>query len=136
MARYGIVYTLTAGARDKRHIVEGWITGVPEGLKAQEVSDALERSPHLGTYSERGVFLGNRRLLTEKQLPAGHTVASDVREHSWEELTGEQKTGRVQLNVRVTPMERARYMNAAAAAGLSLTDWVKEALERAAGKEV
>jgi uncharacterized protein (DUF1778 family) len=50
-------------------------------------------------------------------------------------LKGEtQKTARI--NLRAEPDDKARYEKAAAKAGLSLTDWIKSRLDRAASREL
>jgi uncharacterized protein (DUF1778 family) len=40
------------------------------------------------------------------------------------------------INLRAEPAEKERYERAAERAGLSLTDWMKERLERAARREL
>lgn len=40
------------------------------------------------------------------------------------------------INMRTEPAEKERYEKAAERAGLSLTDWMKDRLERAAKREL
>jgi len=131
MIRYAIVYTLAAG-RERRHILEAWITDVPTDLKGPDVSQVLAESRHSADYSERGVWLGNRRLLTEAQLPKALETPADVRTIPWGEVAA-ASSQLVQLNVRVTAGERAAMQLAAKRAGLSFKDWAVSALRERAG---
>lgn len=132
MARFAVLYTLHMTARDKRHIVEAWIEDVPDGMKAAEVVEALQSSKYLAEFSERGVFMGNRRVLSDATLPKEYT-ATDARHIPWEELVAVGKGKAVQLNVRVSAAERAAFMAAAERSGSVFAEWVREALREKAG---
>ncbi len=131
MARFAVLYTIHMSARDRRNVVEAWVEGVPEGAKTVEVIEALKGSKYVADFSERGVFMGNRRVLGEPHLPKEYT-ATDAVSIAWEELTAASKN-MVQLNVRVPASERAAFMNAAAADGLPLAEWVRQTLRSKAG---
>ena len=47
-----------------------------------------------------------------------------------------QVTRTARINMRAEPSEKERYERAARKAGLSLTDWMKERLGRAAKREL
>lgn len=130
MPRFAIVYNLSAG-RERRHIVEAWITDVPPDVKAAEIVERLEGSRFSAEFSERGVFLGNRRVLSEAQMPKGATEAAELRNISWPEVAASSSAAPKQLNVRVPPAKLARYQRAAAAAGMKMAPWVTKALDDA-----
>lgn len=127
MTRYAVLYTLVMG-RDRRHIVDAWITDTPEGTKVTDVNRALKASKYLDEFSERGVFLANRRIVEERRLP-GDSEATDARTIPWTDLEGSGTM--VQLNVRLPASERALYANAAASAGVPLAEWVRSTLRAA-----
>lgn len=127
MARFAILYTLHHG-RARQHTIDAWVTDVPEGTKVTELAELLSESQYQAEFSDRGVFLANRRLVTEAQVPKGSEESGSLRTIPWAELTAGRAT-LVQLNVRVTASERAAVQLAAKAAGQSTADWVREAIQ-------
>lgn len=130
--RHGIVVTITAGAT-RHHIVEAWITDVPDDKKPTETAEALSESPHAAEYSEHGIFLANRKVIPEDKLPKGTRTPESAPEIPWKALAG---TESVQLNIRTTAAKRARWEMAASAAGHTgrnaFGDWIRQTLDAAA----
>ncbi|MFC9916323.1 hypothetical protein [Streptomyces sp. NPDC127197] len=126
--RYAVVRVLAVG-NTKRYAIEAFIEGIPDDVKGPEVVGILERSRYASEFSEMGIFLANRKVLPETKVPKT-AVADNAQTIEWKAL---QAKGSTQLNMRVPAQDRALWEMAAARAGLKLTDWAREILNREAG---
>ncbi|MET7303585.1 hypothetical protein [Embleya sp. NPDC005575] len=127
--RFALIQTITVGAT-KHHIVEAFIENAPEDTKNTDAVEALGSSKYAANYSERGIFLANRKIVTDSRIPkdADTTEAISI---EWKTLAAR---GSVQFNLRVPAPDKAGWDLAAARVGLSVTDWARQVLnEKAKG---
>lgn len=122
--RYAVIFTMAVG-QSKQRAVEAFIEDVPEDVKASDVAEALGNSRYAPEFSERGIFLANRRVTAEARIPKG-TDARDATAIEWKTLAG---TGSVQLNMRIPAREKAVWEMAASREGFpKVTAWMRHHL--------
>lgn len=127
MTDFAVIYTVSLGA-NKRSIFEARIKGVPEDIKAPEVTKALEGSARAAEFSEHGFFLANRKITPADKLPKG--ISGEPKVIDWRELSGDAT---IQMNLRIPGRERAAWEMAASRAGVPFRTWLRRSLADAAG---
>lgn len=124
MADFGVVQTVRVG-RSARHILRARVTGVPDGVSLEQVTDALTEAGLAP--AEYGIEWANHRVVTGRKADEAESAGPvDVR--SWREVAKPKPS---QLNVRIPPRLHARCESAASSGGLTLRQWVEKALTEA-----
>src|SRR5690606_23341014 len=101
---HAIILTLAAAGK-KIHIVEAFISGVPHDVKTREIVETLRNSQHQGAFTEHGVFMANRRIVTAGRIPEDANSDNAI-SIDWDSVAN---AGSVQFNVRIPAADKARY---------------------------